>query len=324
MSKNYDNKVLYKSLSDIGFPKYRVGDNGTVWSICTGEWKMLKPRVTNKYGDSQVVLYPGYKAYSVPSLVLLSFVGTCPINHTACFKDHDRTNWQLRNLYWGLRKNHFDHRRKTSKYEKRKQKSNDVSTKVPRALKSGKLHHRLLVLEYGDVEIWKDVKGWEGFYQISNFGRIKSLSRTRPHMGGMYVIPEKIIKLNKGHKPKHTTLYNNGKIRTVTIHRLVMETFVGPCPEHMECCHDDGNVSNNRLDNLRWDTAVNNQSDRLRHGTDCRGEKNPNVVLTLKQVNKAKSLWNLGKYSMNQIANKLQLSGSAISNVLSGKSWNWC
>lgn len=51
------------------------------------------------------------------------------------------------------------------------------------------------------------------------------------------------------------------------VHRLVLEAFVGPCPDGMEACHNDGNPLNNCLSNLRWDTHKNNQADRWRHGT---------------------------------------------------------
>lgn len=65
------------------------------------------------------------------------------------------------------------------------------------------------------------------------------------------------------------------------VHRLVLEAFVGPCPDGMEGCHDpDPNPSNNAISNLRWDTKKANQADRVRHGTDCQGVKHPNAKLT--------------------------------------------
>jgi hypothetical protein len=49
------------------------------------------------------------------------------------------------------------------------------------------------------------------------------------------------------------------------VHRLVLEAFVGPCPDGMECCHEDGDSTNNRVDNLRWDTHEANVRERLEH-----------------------------------------------------------
>lgn len=54
------------------------------------------------------------------------------------------------------------------------------------------------------------------------------------------------------------------------VHRLVLETFVGPCPDGMECCHADGDVTNNSLDNLRWDTHQANIDERVSARPTCR------------------------------------------------------
>jgi hypothetical protein len=53
---------------------------------------------------------------------------------------------------------------------------------------------------------------------------------------------------------------------TRKVHRLVLETFVGPCPDGMECCHNNGDPADNRLENLRWDTLSSNAYDRVEHG----------------------------------------------------------
>lgn len=55
--------------------------------------------------------------------------------------------------------------------------------------------------------------------------------------------------------------------KTISVHRLVLMAFVGPCPSGMEACHNDGDPSNNSLSNLRWDTHKNNMADCIKHGT---------------------------------------------------------
>lgn len=65
------------------------------------------------------------------------------------------------------------------------------------------------------------------------------------------------------------------RYRQVKVHRMVLETFVGPCPDGMECCHADGNPANPRLENLRWDTSSANKIDRL---PDAPGDKRPRGV----------------------------------------------
>lgn len=68
------------------------------------------------------------------------------------------------------------------------------------------------------------------------------------------------------------------------IHHLVLEAFVGPRPTGFQCCHNDGDPTNNHLENLRWDTAKNNMKDRDRHGRTRRGEMHCDAKLTETQV----------------------------------------
>lgn len=62
-------------------------------------------------------------------------------------------------------------------------------------------------------------------------------------------------------------LYQDGHSRSPQISRLILDAWVGPCPEGMECCHNDGNAMNNVLSNLRWDTHWNNVQDQISQGT---------------------------------------------------------
>lgn len=82
----------------------------------------------------------------------------------------------------------------------------------------------------------------------------------------------------RGHRM--VTLRRDGKSHDCLVHRLVLEAFVGPCPEGMECAHENGRPADNRLTNLRWATRVENSADKIRHGTDPRGERNPRSKLT--------------------------------------------
>jgi hypothetical protein len=62
-------------------------------------------------------------------------------------------------------------------------------------------------------------------------------------------------------------LTRDNRRRVVTVHKLVLGAFVGPRPVDQECCHGDGDYTNNRLENLRWDTDEANIRDQVRHGT---------------------------------------------------------
>ncbi|WP_084501480.1 NUMOD4 motif-containing HNH endonuclease [Nocardia xishanensis] len=120
-----------------------------------------------------------------------------------------------------------------------------------------------------DVERWSDIPGYEGYYQASDQGRIKSLRRTILRANGIpQTVKERILRpgrLSSGHL--HVALNAPDKsIKTRRVHQLVMLAFVGPTPEGLEICHNDGNHENNRLDNLRFDTHAENMRDVIRHG----------------------------------------------------------
>lgn len=119
---------------------------------------------------------------------------------------------------------------------------------------------------------WRDVPGYEGFYQVSDDGQVKSLDRVvlsrlksgvRPWRRTGRVLSA--AAQPKGHMM--VVLHRDGSGKTRSVHSLVLQAFVGPCPEGMECCHNDGNPANNHLGNLRWDTPSANVLDQVRHGT---------------------------------------------------------
>jgi len=127
------------------------------------------------------------------------------------------------------------------------------------------------------TEKWKPVVGYEGTYEISDRGRIRSLERTLcdgRRMKGKALKPWI-------HSEGYSYIYlcRDGKPKGKFIHRLILEAFTGPCPDGMECCHNNGDPLDNRLKNLRWDTRSNNEKDKVLHGTDNRGENNWNARL---------------------------------------------
>ena len=125
-------------------------------------------------------------------------------------------------------------------------------------------------------EVWKDIEGYEGLYQVSNLGRVRSLDRmTYSREGWHRAVKGKMLKplFNRGggHKGQikgryaYVNLTRNHKYKSVFIHRLVLETFVvNPDPSiYTQCNHKDENTYNNRVDNLEWCTPIEN----INHGT---------------------------------------------------------
>ena len=117
-------------------------------------------------------------------------------------------------------------------------------------------------------EEWRDVVGYEGLYQVSNMGRVKSLSRRIVYKDGReYNYPSKVMKNQKvstGYRS--VTLYRvNGK-KQYYVHRLVAETFI-PNPNNLsDVNHKDGCKTNNILSNLEWCSHSDNQKHAYKNG----------------------------------------------------------
>lgn len=208
-------------------------------------------------------------------------------------------------------------------------------------------------------EIWKDITGYEGLYQVSDFGRVKSFNlkfninkrlkviqlnnnklsyaeiarQTGISEGfvnnmikspGRYLNTNgKILKPGKYDRYGHlnVNLWKNGNKQFFAVHLLVMEAFVGPRPEGMEICHNDGNPGNNRKDNLRYDTPKNNNKDKIKHGTLPCGEKCSWSKVNNQQALEIKKLAKEGKFTQTQIGKMFNIAPSTVSNIKTGKHW---
>ena len=167
-------------------------------------------------------------------------------------------------------------------------------------------------------EVWKDVVGYEGRYQVSNLGRIKSLPNQRRKSE---LILKQASHKTPGHKIVNLTSNDGGwKQKCHWVHRLVLEAFVGPCPAGMEGCHNDGNPKNNELGNLRWDTDSGNQADRVLHGTSNIGERNPQAKLCLADVRIIKQRIADGE-SDEVISASFPVTSYAIKSIRNGQNW---
>ena len=157
------------------------------------------------------------------------------------------------------------------------------------------------------MEEWRDVVGFEGFYKVSNYGRILTVKTN--------AIKKMTIRKHDG-RP-YAGLWKNNTNTQIKPHKLVLEAFVGKRPEGMECCHNDGNPQNNHLSNLRWDTSKNNQADRVRHGTTNRGENCGTAKLTGIQVDAIRQDTRLQRL----IALDYGVRANTISRIKSGVRW---
>jgi hypothetical protein len=122
------------------------------------------------------------------------------------------------------------------------------------------------------VEVWKPLPGCPG-YEASNLGRIRSIDRIIFEKRLLQFVPirrrGRVLKLSVNPHGGH--LQVNLANKTYRVPGLVMRAFVGECPPGLEVCHGDGDETNNRLDNMRYDTRLSNHADRKKH----RGPQNP-------------------------------------------------
>ena len=129
------------------------------------------------------------------------------------------------------------------------------------------------------------------------------------------------------HRKKSTS--TRGKLvvnlggKLFAVHKLVLLAFVGPCPKGMECCHYDGDVRNNRLNNIRWDTHLSNEEDKRRHGTGNVGEKNHSAKLTVEKVREIRSLYMTGQYNYARLTKMYGITVGTLSPIISGRTWNY-
>lgn len=126
--------------------------------------------------------------------------------------------------------------------------------------------HRSRPLSQMNTETWNDVVGYEGLYEVSDLGNVRSLICGLPKRPA---VPRKRPRLLRpslsGERPSVGLRRDGGRVH-FSVYRLVLEAFVGPCPEGMEACHWDGNSLNSRLGNLRWGTKLENMEDNRRNG----------------------------------------------------------
>lgn len=132
----------------------------------------------------------------------------------------------------------------------------------------------------GATEQWRPVPGWEGYYEVSDLGRVASRERRTWHSGSQWghgfwrTVGARVLKSSIARGYERVVLQRDRTKQDEAVHRLVMLAFVGPCPDGMEVCHNDGDKRNNALRNLRYDTRSANHLDRTRHG------KNHNALKT--------------------------------------------
>lgn len=176
-------------------------------------------------------------------------------------------------------------------------------------------------------EIWKDVIGYNGKYQVSNLGRVKSITRviTSPNRSSLYKLGRILRPINH-HGYKCVFLANSGNQKRNTIHRLVVSSFL-PNPNGLkEVNHKNGIKGDNRLDNLEWCTRSENMLHAFkvcgRVNAGLKGDKNPAAKLTPENVRDIRRM-KLSGIAAKEIAEKFNLNKGYVFAIIARDSWAW-
>lgn len=155
-------------------------------------------------------------------------------------------------------------------------------------------------------EEWRPVPGWP--HEVSNTGRVRS-------MAGRLL---KSRVMERGYH--YVTLVDKNRRADWRLHRLVLHVFVGPCPEGFVACHNDGNKDNNAVDNLRYDSQMNNLLDQYRHGTARVGSRHGLSKLTEDDVKVIKQKLAQG-FRSGELAAMFGVHLTNIQHIKKGRSW---
>lgn len=171
-------------------------------------------------------------------------------------------------------------------------------------------------------EIWKDIEGYKGLYQVSNLGGVKSLSRVIIMKNqAKRTINEKILKpsYNGDNGYLFVVLCKNGKNTPTFIHRIVALSFKENTEHKPQVNHKNGKKDDNRLENLEWATPQENTIHAYSFGLTTKGSARYNSKLSEEEAKSIK--YDLAHLSYNKISEIFGMSKANISKIRLGKIW---
>ena len=165
-------------------------------------------------------------------------------------------------------------------------------------------------------ERWRAVVGYEGIYEVSDFGNVK-----RVKAGPSTFIGKVLVSVPDTRGYMCVCLYNDGKRHTALVHHLVTKSFLGDRPLGREVNHINGDKKNNRLENLEYVTSSENQRHAYRIGLKSnKGEKHPGSKLTEDDVYEILHLLETG-VAQAEIARCFDVTRTTIWRIAHGKNW---
>lgn len=174
------------------------------------------------------------------------------------------------------------------------------------------------------MEIWRPIKGYEGFYDVSNLGNVRGLDRKRPHIFGSQIIKGKEMKPslnNNGYYVVH--LSNNEGSKIFTIHRLVAIAFIKNEGNKPEVNHINGIKTDNHFKNLEWVTERENTIHAYKTGlrNPTKGELNGRAKLNENQVIDIFNEYKENKTPSRELGKKYNVGKTAILSIIHKRTW---
>lgn len=159
------------------------------------------------------------------------------------------------------------------------------------------------------MEVWKEIEGYEGHYQVSNLGNVASIKKGYPVM----------MKLqNHSGGYKQVKLCKPNKITIERVHRLVASAFIPNCGNKPQVNHINGIKSDNRVENLEWNTPQENTSHAFRTGlANVYGENHYSSKLSNKDAEYI--ITNYKSYTLKQLSNKFGVSDACVRDIIKGR-----
>lgn len=173
-------------------------------------------------------------------------------------------------------------------------------------------------------EEWKDIENYEGLYQISNLGRVKSLAKVIKTWYRTCNMREKLLKLCSASDGYFIViLCKKGNNKTYRVSRLVAQAFIPNPDNYPQVNHINSIRTDNKVKNLEWCTAqynvIHSYKNGFRHGT--KGEKCPFAKLTNKQVLEIRQKYIPYKYTYNKLAKEYKIHPIHVGHIIRRQSW---
>jgi hypothetical protein len=173
------------------------------------------------------------------------------------------------------------------------------------------------------IQAWKPVPGYEGLYEVSDLGRVRSVARQLNidvvGRGGRRSVRERILVQKFDGHYCSVSLSRDGQYKNFLVHRLVLAAFVGPCPQGMEGRHfPDRHTKNNALSNLSWGTPSQNQADRIVHGTDDIGKPKRRRLAPDTEAD-IRAVYRSGRTTQRDLAERYGVSLCRINHIVNEK-----